>query len=45
MLVAMNLGGSPAFVRASAVIASSGPALEPGEDGFWLPPDTAAWLR
>ncbi len=45
VLVAMNLGDSPAFVPATEVLASSGPALEPGDGGYWLPPDTAAWLR
>ena len=45
VLVAMNLGDSPALVAAREVLASSGGALEPGEDGFWLPADTAAWLR
>ena len=45
MLVAMNLGDSPALVRATEVLASSGPAPEPGDGGFWLAPDTAAWLR
>ncbi|HSO05307.1 MAG TPA: DUF3459 domain-containing protein, partial [Candidatus Limnocylindrales bacterium] len=45
VLVAMNLGDSPALVAAREVLASSGGALEPGKDGFWLPVDTAAWLR
>ncbi len=45
MLVAMNLGDSPALVPATEVLASSGAAPEPGDGGFWLAPDTAAWLR
>ena len=50
VLVAMNLGAEPAFVGADEVLLSSGPAPEPGTDddgaaGFWLPADTAAWLR
>jgi alpha-glucosidase len=45
VLVAMNLGESPALVRGSAVLACSGADPQPGDGGFWLPPDTAAWLR
>ena len=45
VLVAMNLGDSPALVPATEVLASSGAAPEPGDGGFWLAPDTAAWLR
>jgi alpha-glucosidase len=45
VLVAMNLGESPALVRGSEVLACSGADPQPGDDGFWLPPDTAAWLR
>jgi alpha-glucosidase len=45
VLVAMNLGDTPALVTATEVLVSSAAAPEPGEDGFWLAPDTAAWLR
>ncbi len=45
VLVAMNLGDSPAFVGATEVLASSGAPPEPGDGGYWLAPDTAAWLR
>ena len=45
VLVAMNLGDSPALVRATEVLASSDATPEPGDGGFWLAPDTAAWLR
>jgi alpha-glucosidase len=45
VLVAMNLGDSPALVQATEVLACSGAAPEPGDGGFWVAPDTAAWLR
>jgi alpha-glucosidase len=45
VLVAMNLGDTPALVRATEVLATSGPALQDGDGGFWLPPDTAALMR
>jgi alpha-glucosidase len=46
VLVAMNMGEVPVLVEASELLISSAGALaaEPGV-GFWLPPDTAAWLR
>ena len=45
VLVAMNLGEQPALVSAVHCLAASDPGVQPGEGGFWLPPDTAAWLR
>jgi hypothetical protein len=46
VLAAMNMGDSPVVVEAAELLISSvGPlAAEPGV-GYWLPPDTAAWLR
>jgi alpha-glucosidase len=46
VLVAMNLGDTPAVVDAESVLLTSAGDLEPAEGGgFVLPPDTAAWLR
>jgi alpha-glucosidase len=47
VLVALNLGTRPALVRATEVLLTSGAELAADEedDGFWLAPDTAAWLR
>lgn len=45
VLVAVNLGSEPALVVADEVLITSGAALEPVDEGFLLPPDTAAWLR
>ncbi len=45
VIVAMNLGDAPALVEAGEVVLSSGAEPEPAEGGFWLAPDTAAWLR
>jgi alpha-glucosidase len=47
VLVAMNLGSAPALVDAEQVLLSSGtePTADASGGGFWLAPDTAAWLR
>ncbi|MDH3958433.1 MAG: glycoside hydrolase family 13 protein [Actinomycetota bacterium] len=45
VLVAMNMGNAPSLVAATEVIAFSGDHPEPGDGGFWLMPDTAAWLH
>jgi alpha-glucosidase len=45
VLVALNLGSQPALVLADEVLLSSGADPVPAEDGFWLAPDTGAWLR
>jgi len=45
VLVAVNMGEAPALVEATEVVLSSGRDPAPGRGGFWLPPDTAAWLR
>jgi hypothetical protein len=47
VLVAMNLGTLPALVTATEVLLTSGadPVPDPQAAGFWLAPDTAAWLR
>ncbi len=47
VLVAMNLGTEPALVAGTQVLLSSGPDPEHDDDagGYWLAPDTAAWLR
>jgi len=47
VIVAMNLGTRPALVAASQVLLSSGadPVADADGQGFWLAPDTAAWLR
>jgi alpha-glucosidase len=47
VVVAMNMGEEPALVAADEVLICSGPpiAADGAGGGFWLPPDTAAWLR
>lgn len=45
VLVALNLGSQPALVAADEVLLSSGADPVRSADGFWLAPDTAAWLR
>jgi alpha-glucosidase len=45
VLVSLNLGSEPALVPADEVLLSSGADPVPDADGFWLAPDTAAWLR
>jgi alpha-glucosidase len=52
VLIAMNLGETSTFVAAAELLAASSPAVVPGpapagvdSAGYWLPPDTAAWLR
>jgi alpha-glucosidase len=45
VVVAMNLGEEPALVAATELLLCSGADAQPGDGGWWLAPDTAAWLR